>query len=138
VRQWFERQLGPVRKQVDFLGVLNQKELDDAFRRAWVVIVPSRWDTFPQVVLEAMARGKAIVASPHGGTPEALNGTGNAIADPATPAFVEAVLHFLRNSETRAQAGEDGRRVSAQRFGPRVVTDLYISTIAGLLGSDAA
>ena len=132
LKRWLERRLGPLAPRVAFLGVLNRRELDEAYRRAWVSLVPSRWDTFPQVVLEAMVRGKAIVASPHGGMPEMLGGTHNAIADPATADFADAVLRFLQNPALRLQAGAEGREVAKQQFAPRVIADQYVATIGAM------
>ena len=58
-----------VRSRVRFVGPLTHDELPDAYRRADAVVVPSRVDGrndrdgLPNVVLEAMASGRAIVAS---------------------------------------------------------------------------
>ena len=133
IRHWFLKQLGPVRGHVRLLGNLSREALDNAYRRAWVVIVPSRWDTFPQVVLESMARGKPIVASPHGGMPEMLDQIANAIADPATPAFADMVRHLLGSSRERDARGKQVRERVHAIFSPTSVADQYIRTIASKL-----
>ena len=133
IRGWFERQLGPMRRHVHFLGVLGAAELDEAYRRAWVVMVPSRWDTFPQVVLEAMVRAKAIVASPHGGMPEMLAGTACAVADPAADAFAGAVAAFLASPTSRRQAGESARQRAAREYAPEQIAKKYLGTISAWL-----
>jgi len=129
IKRWFEKQLGPMREHVALLGVLDAQALDAAYRRAWTVIVPSRWDTFPQVVLESMVRGKAIVASPHGGMPEMLTGTECRIEDPGTSAFGEAVREFLELPESRARAGATARQRAAEAFSPTNVAEKYIEEI---------
>ena len=133
IRGWFERQLGPMMRHVRFLGILNRDALDKAYRQAWVVLVPSQWDTFPQVVLEAMVKSKAIVASPHGGMPEMLAGTSCAVADPATEAFARAVDAFLRSPAIRRQAGESARQRAAQEYVPEHIARKYIETISAWL-----
>ncbi len=133
IRAWFERRLGPLAGNVAFLGTLDAAALDEAYRRAWVVIVPSRWDTFPQVVLEAMVRGKAIVASPHGGMQEMLAGTLCKVEDPDADAFFHAVGRFLDNPEVRLQAGSSSLCRAMQEYCPDHIGKLYIETISRLL-----
>lgn len=133
MRCWFERQLGSMLLHVRFLGVLDHMELDDAYRRAWVVLVPSRWDTFPQVVLEAMVRSKAIVASPFGGMPEMLVETSCVVADPATNVFAETVAGLLANPVRRQQAGVSACRRAATAYSPEHVAEKYIEFISAQL-----
>jgi glycosyltransferase involved in cell wall biosynthesis len=133
VRSWFLQQLGSMGAHVNLLGVLSPTELDEAYRRAWVVIVPSRWDTFPQVVLESMVRGKPIVASPHGGMPEMLAGTDAVITDPASSLFAEAIARFLGDFSLRTQTGASvlGRVHSC--YSPAIIAADYVDTILGFL-----
>jgi glycogen(starch) synthase len=126
-RAWLQRHLGDGTAAVRFLGQLTPAALDEAYRRAWVVIVPSRWDTFPTAVLEAMARGKAIVASPHGGMPEMLEGTSCPIADPAGPEFAMAVIRFLRDPDLRRAAGEGAVRRVGTRYAPATAVAEYMA-----------
>jgi glycosyltransferase involved in cell wall biosynthesis len=133
VKAWFERQLGPMISHVRFLGVLGQDELEAAYKRAWVVIVPSRWDTFPQVVLEAMSRKKAIVASPHGGMPEMLNETSCRIVDPASGDFADAVKTLIASSTLRVSAGQSAYDKVARVYSPDQVAALYIDRVTNCL-----
>lgn len=133
VKQWFKSQLGTMVRHVRFLGVLGSEQMDAAYRRAWVVIVPSRWDTFPQVVLEAMARKKAIVASPHGGMPEMLAGTTCVVAEPASDAFAGAVSGLLAEKSARWETGESGRKKVSDVYLPERVARLYVERVASQL-----
>jgi D-inositol-3-phosphate glycosyltransferase len=60
------RKLG-VAAQVRFLGAQPQELLPDYFAAADVVAVPSHYESFGMVALEAMASGAAVVASNAGG-----------------------------------------------------------------------
>lgn len=53
--------------EVDFLGWLEKEALDRAYRDSDAIIVPSRWEGFGLVAIEAMARGKPVFASAVGG-----------------------------------------------------------------------
>lgn len=133
IRRWLLNQLGPLQASVDLLGPLKPQELDAAFRRAWIVLLPSRWDTFPLVVLESMARAKPIVASPNGGMPEMLRDTENVVEDPASPAFGAAIEQLLLDSEKRLRAGQSGYRRARQVYSHRRVAEEYVRTIRSLL-----
>lgn len=137
VQSWFLQQLGSMGAHVNLLGVLSPTELDEAYRRAWVVIVPSRWDTFPQVVLEAMVRGKPIVASPHGGMPEMLAETEAVVAEPASDAFASAVGRFLGSRRLRGEAGESAYLKVAEMYAPERIAQLYIESVRSKLGKEA-
>lgn len=127
MKRWLIRKLGAQTRHVKFLGTINPADLDEAYRRAWVVIVPSRWDTFPTVVLEAMIRGKAIVASPHGGMPEMLAGTNGVVADPSGSHFAEAVVSFLADPLKRRRAGESALEKARHHYDPKRIVSDYLA-----------
>jgi glycosyltransferase involved in cell wall biosynthesis len=132
-QRWLSNKLKMNSRHVRFLGHLDEMNLDQAYSRAWVVIVPSRWDTFPTTVLEAMARSKPIVASPHGGMPEMLEGTDNCIANPAKSDFVDVISMLLSNKEYRMQAGASGLKKIFTVYHPERICKLYINTISNLV-----
>ena len=53
--------------QVEFKGWLEKDALDAVYRSCDAIIVPSRWEGFGLVAVEAMARSKAVFASAVGG-----------------------------------------------------------------------
>jgi glycosyltransferase involved in cell wall biosynthesis len=57
---------------VERLGYLNREELVAAFRRADVLVLPSRHDSFGRVVVEAMVTGLPVLLSEHVGAKEAV------------------------------------------------------------------
>ncbi len=127
LREWLVRRMGPLMKRVRLLGKVDGAGLNAAYARAWVVVLPSRWDNFPVVVQEAMIRGKAVVASPHGGMPEMLEGTECRIADPAGGGFSESVIAVLKDPSLRARAGESARRRALTEYSPERVVSQYIT-----------
>lgn len=66
----------------------------DAFRLAKVVVIPSRAEALPYIVLEALAAGRPVIASRVGGIPEILG--------EATPALVEPNADALAKTMTLA------------------------------------
>lgn len=72
---------------------------------------PTLADAFPTAVLEAMAAGRAVVASRVGGVPEiVVNGTSGMLVEPAdAPALAGAIEYAARDIAWRTSAGEAGR-----------------------------
>jgi glycosyltransferase involved in cell wall biosynthesis len=131
LRHWLESQFESVgvAAGVRWLGHLGLDELDAAYRRAWVQVVPSRWDTFPGVVLEGMARAKPLVVSPHGGIPEMVDGAGAQVADPATEAFAEAVQRYIGDRALRQETGEQSRKRVLDTYSPARVGEQYMEFV---------
>jgi glycogen synthase len=68
---------------VTFRDPVPLSELADVFHECDIVWVPSLYDNFPLVCLEAMASGKAVVASDAGGIGESFGSNGLAKIFPA-------------------------------------------------------
>ena len=66
-------------QRITMLPAMKQR---DAFRLARTLVVPSRAEAMPYIVMEAVAAGKPIIASRVGGIPEAL-GADNPALSPA-------------------------------------------------------
>lgn len=123
--QWLKGQFGSLLPHVRFLGSLNAQELDKAYNRAWVFIFPTLWDNFPMVILEAMAKGKAIVTTAHGGMPEMLAGTGSPIENPSMPSFGEAICQLLENKYERDHLGQANWK-KVQDYSPEKIIPQYL------------
>lgn len=99
---------GPLRKtlesalptdSVTFLGIQPAAAVADAMGRASMLVVPSRNEGWPNVILEAYAAGTPVVATDVGGSAEAMGGLGIAVAsDPWSPkSFSSACIETLRS-----------------------------------------
>jgi glycosyltransferase involved in cell wall biosynthesis len=78
---------------VRYLGWLDPESVDAYCRLFDAVIVPSRWEGFGLVVLEAMRNGVAVIASNRGTLPEiVIDGCTGHIFDFDDPASLEALF----------------------------------------------
>ncbi len=60
-----------VEDAVEFIGSLGVGDLDEQYRRAGICLLPTLWmENCPVAVLEALAHGRAVVATRIGGVPE--------------------------------------------------------------------
>ena len=77
-----------------------------------LVVLPSLWEPFGRVLIEAMAMEKPVVATRAGGTAEVVDDgiTGFLVAPKDDLALAEAMLKIIRNRELAGRLGQQGRR----------------------------
>ncbi len=103
-------------------GVVVAGFLDDPrplYAAADVLTIPSTWpDPCPRAALEAMACGRAVVASHIGGLPELVTAAEGVLVQAGDHDALVAALQMLRDDPARVrQLGEAGRRRAETRFG---------------------
>ncbi|QJW35990.1 glycosyltransferase family 4 protein [Cellulosimicrobium protaetiae] len=119
--------------RVDLPGRLDPAEVAARLAAADVVVVPSRADAAPLVVLEAWRSGRPLVATVRGGPPEIVtDGVDGVLVDPQdTTALAGAVLGLLDDPARAARIGAAGRR-RVEDFTWERVVDRYEGLYAGL------
>ncbi|MDQ0015895.1 glycosyltransferase involved in cell wall biosynthesis [Variovorax boronicumulans] len=101
---------------VEFKGWLEKDALDAVYRACDATIVPSRWEGFGLVAVEAMARGKPVFASAVGGLVDIVeHGTSGRLfsLDQMDQALRD--IDGLSDAALR-QMGEAGRRIFEEKF----------------------
>lgn len=109
-------------------------------------VVPSTWpEPFGQVAVEAMACGKAVVASDVGGLPDiVVDGETGLLVPPGDPLALRVALDELLADARRREAMGAAARVQATRFFASAVAAqveaVYLDVLAerGTLRSDSA
>lgn len=111
----------------DFRGELPH---DDAMRvlgASAALVLPSHTEGCPNVVLEAMALSRAIVASRVGAIPELLDGGCGVLVDPHDRAGLAAALaHVMGDAALRRHMGEAARCRVEARHAIGVVMEEYL------------
>lgn len=123
-----------VRSRLVPLGRQPGEALHEEYERAHIVVAPSRYESFGLVYEEAVAYGRAVVASAEDASArEAIGGVGELASDTTGPALAEALRPLVaspeRRMELRARALEAAGRSSRATLGRRTL-DLYARAIA--------
>lgn len=109
---------------VHFAGALEREDVEAALASADVVAVPSvvdaagNVDGLPNVLLEALASGRAVVASRVAGIPDVVSdGENGLLVSPGDPEALAAALGRLaRDPEERRRLGEAAREAASRRL----------------------
>jgi glycosyltransferase involved in cell wall biosynthesis len=129
---------GPQRDLLpDALGFVPQDELFGLYDRAAVVLLTSEREGLPNVVLEAMARGKTVVSTPVGGIPAVIEDgkTGLLVPIGDVQATRAAVERALGDSELRRSLGTAARERVREYCSWDRVTELTLEVYEAATGS---
>ena len=100
-------QLG-IAELVTFLGAMDQDSLPDYYAAAEVVIMPSHYESFGMVALEAMACGTPVIASEVGGLAYLVRDgeTGFHVPDRDPDALADRMCDIITDPLLRQELGE--------------------------------
>ena len=101
---------------VCFVGPQPQSELPVYYAAADVTVLPSYYESFGMVALEAMACGSAVIASRVGGLVTTVRDgvTGFLVPDGDVEALAERIGALVADQDLRWRVGREGVRWAAQ------------------------
>ena len=103
-------------------------DVPDLLHTINVYCLPSLWEGLSIALLEAMAMGKAIVATPTDGTKEVIVHEENGLVIPYNNpnALADAIIRLYEDHELYHQCGQHARQLVAQRFNAQRVADAVV------------
>ncbi|TWF42446.1 glycosyltransferase involved in cell wall biosynthesis [Chitinophaga polysaccharea] len=112
-----------VEQQVIFAGY--RQDIPAVLYAADIYCLPSLWEGFPIGVLEAMAMGKAVIASDVDGTKEAVKDGENGLLIPAenVPALADAIVKVATDERLRYQLQQNAKIEIATHFNVAGMTE---------------
>ncbi|MGH7045540.1 MAG: glycosyltransferase family 4 protein [Stellaceae bacterium] len=127
---------------VHFEGVYApQSGIDEVASRHTLFVQPSLFEGLPIVLVELLARGRAVVATRVGGVPELLGGqppAGLLVPPGSTEALAEAVLRLLADPAGVAAYSRAGTEIYATRFDPEAAIAATLDVYRSVLAEPAA
>ncbi len=124
---------------VVFLGKRAQDTLPYYYSAAEVLVMPSHYESFGMVALEAMACGIPVIASQVGGLAYLVKDgeTGFHVPDQDPEALCEKLLEILGNPEQRARMGRRAAEY-AQGYSWTLIADQIVDVYQDLVKNHAA
>jgi glycosyltransferase involved in cell wall biosynthesis len=134
-RQTFETEIGALglKSSVRFVGITPART---AFALGRFVVVPSRAESLPYIVLEAAAAGRPLIATNVGGIPEIFGPDADRLVPPGDPEALARALQAAIADPRSATA--QARRLSARvrtLFSSEVMTDSVLSAYGKVLAA---
>jgi glycosyltransferase involved in cell wall biosynthesis len=113
-----EFQLSNPDSQIIVTGYISPKDLPAYYSLIDVFVHPSLRDGLPNAVLEAMASGKAVVATPVGGVSDVIKDRENGLTVPANDAesLSRAIIELLEDESLRCRLGQSARETIQKEF----------------------
>lgn len=110
-------------ENIVFSGILNEDKLLDEYSQCSLLAMPSFYETFGNVAAQAMAAGKAVVASRVGGVSSYLiNGETGFLTSPGDVGeLAQRIMQLLADDKLRWRMGEKGREHAAHNFSIDVI-----------------
>lgn len=119
------RQLG-LEAQALLLG--EQSEVPALMKAADLVVLPSLREGLSNVVLEAMALGRAVLSTPVGGIGQAItSGTHGVLVEPTdTGALTAAMLSLIDDPALRERLGRAGQHKVLEKYSPHAMVSAML------------
>jgi glycosyltransferase involved in cell wall biosynthesis len=133
-----------ISKKVELKGPTQWSEAMKLLRGCTAFVLPSRFETFGIVILEAMACEKAVVATTAGGIPEIIeNGKNGVLVNPDDEiGLAETLVAILKDESLRAKLASAAYASVHARFGLEntgtAYEDLFADLMADIAFSKAA
>ena len=124
------RQLG-VADRVHLMGF--REPIEPWMRAVDLNLIPAVNEPFGRTLIEAMLLGTPVIATRHGGNPEAIeDGINGYLVEPEEPAaFVEPIYHLLTSKAEYARISGTARDMALENYG----ISKHVSSVASLYDS---
>jgi glycosyltransferase involved in cell wall biosynthesis len=95
-----------------------RRDLPALYRAADVLLLPSKWESLPLSIREAMGAGLPVVATAIGGIAEAVeDGASGLLIPPDDPrALADAIARLAGDAGLRSRMGQRGREICREKF----------------------
>lgn len=123
--------------RIDLPGWLDAAARDAELARASVFCLPSHAEGLPMAVLEAMAAGKAVVASSVGSIPELVRDGENGLLVPLHDgaALARALARLLEDEGLRSRLGASARKTVEAQYSTQAVCGRLAAIYNDLAGT---
>ena len=110
-------------KNIEFLGHIDNKELNKYFNQARIGVIPSLFDNLPYVAMEELLTELPIVASNNTGIREMIkNEESGILYDPNDYiALAQGAIKLYKDKKLAERCGKQGRKEILSKYSPEVI-----------------
>ena len=133
-RSWLEAltQENGVKKQIIFLGALSRDDVAKWMNKCDCFVLPSRYETFGVVYIEALASGRPVIGALNGGAEDIINNlNGYLVPIDDIDKLAEKMLELYKKIDSYNE--EEIRSDCLKRFSPEVIVNKIISVYKEVL-----
>jgi len=120
---------------VDFLGRISDEELMQMYSLCNVLVLPSLAEGVPNVILEAMAQGKPVIATQIPGITDYFQETAYLVKPSDAESLSKAVIDVLSNNYLAENLGKKGQALLENNFTWAKVTDSVLELYNDVLNN---
>lgn len=130
-KDFFQNKYPDYVSKVNFMGFVSNEELSRYYAGCDIFVVPSVYESFGLIYVEAMMYGKPVIGCKAGGIPEVvLNNETGLLIDPLdTEMLALNIIKMCNDSDLRKKMGENGRKRAENFFNKNKMaqasSDLY-------------
>lgn len=112
------------RHKIEYLGVVTREELLNCYQDASIFVLPSLYEPFGVVILEAMSCGTPVIATNVGGVPEIIGNCKNGILLPSNDhvSLAAAIDYLMENGDLRVSLGKTAREYVIENYSTENLT----------------
>jgi glycosyltransferase involved in cell wall biosynthesis len=142
MRQYIQNRLAEFSTRVEIPGPIAREQIPELFRETDIVVLPSHWETFGIVCVEAMAAARAVIGTTSGGMSDLLgHGEVGLLVPPfRSAALSRAILDLLKDPQRREALGIKARQRLLREFNIdralAIQEQCYLQAIAAKRGNE--
>ena len=108
MKAWMEKELKAIRKQVTFYNNVAHDQLPKYLKQSSIVLIPSLFESYSYVTIEAMCAGKAVIGSSGTGVASLVqHNVSGLLTNPyKVDAWCEAIQQLIDNKAIRKKLGK--------------------------------
>jgi len=114
--------------RVEKIGYVADEMMGPLYQQSQLFVLPSLFEPFGMTTQEAMACGKAVVASKFGGIRNVItHGKDGMLVDSANPQeFANALIELLSDDEKRNKMGLAARKLIEEEFSWKAIAEKFL------------
>jgi len=125
-------QLG-LQDTVKFAGRASEEDLPAFYRTGDIYVLPTRYEGFGIVFIEAMASGLPIISTTAGAVPEVVGEAGILLDPDDSSAFAQEIIKLYRTPEERERLRAKGFQLVKDKYDAKMLMGIYEKNLVKLI-----